>query len=63
MGVSGQRHSLPLYPQERPRTHCIEGWVGPTAGLDGCGKSHPPPGFDSQTVKSVAIRYPGPRET
>ena len=29
----------PLYPQERPGTHCIGGWVGPRAGLDGCGKS------------------------
>ena len=31
----------PLYPQERPDTHCIGGWVGTTAGLDGCGKSRP----------------------
>jgi hypothetical protein len=30
-----------LYPQERPSTHCIGGWVGPKAGLDGCGKSCP----------------------
>jgi hypothetical protein len=29
----------PLYPRERPSTHCIEGWAGPRAGLDGCGKS------------------------
>ena len=29
----------PLYPQERPGTHCTGGWVGPRAGLDGCGKS------------------------
>ena len=26
-------------PRERPGTHCIGGWVGPRAGLDGCGKS------------------------
>ena len=26
-------------PRERPGTHCIRGWVGPRAGLDGCGKS------------------------
>ena len=26
----------PVYPQERPGTHCIGGWVGPRAGLDGC---------------------------
>ena len=25
----------PLYPRERPGTHCIGGWVGPRAGLDG----------------------------
>jgi hypothetical protein len=29
----------PLYPRERPGTHCIGGWVGPRAGLDRCGKS------------------------
>ena len=30
---------LSLYARERPGTHCIGGWVGPRAGLDGCGKS------------------------
>ena len=25
----------PLYPRDRPGTDCIEGWVGPRAGLDG----------------------------
>jgi hypothetical protein len=29
----------PLYPQERPGTHCMGDWVSPRAGLDGCGKS------------------------
>ena len=29
----------PLYPRQRPDTHCIGGWVGSRAGLDGCGKS------------------------
>jgi hypothetical protein len=29
----------PLYPRERPGTHCTGGWVGPRAGLDGNGKS------------------------
>jgi hypothetical protein len=29
----------PLYPRERPGTHCIGGWVGPRAGLDVCEKS------------------------
>ena len=31
----------PLYPLKRPGTHCIGGWAGPKAGLDGCGKSRP----------------------
>ena len=30
---------LQLYPSERPGTHCKGDWVGPRAGLDGCGKS------------------------
>ena len=44
----------PLYPRERPGTHCIGGWVGLRAGLDRCGKSHPQPGFDPRTVQPVA---------
>jgi hypothetical protein len=31
----------PLYPLERPGTHCTGGWVGPRAGLDVCEKSRP----------------------
>ena len=31
----------PLYPPERPGTHCIGRWVGPRAGLDRRGKSTP----------------------
>ena len=46
----------PLYPPERPGTHCIGGWVGPRAGLNGCGKSRPPLGFDPRTVRSLASR-------
>ena len=38
MGVGGQR----LAPAALPRgTHCIGGWVGPRAGLDGYGKARP----------------------
>ena len=37
----------PLYSRERPGTHRMGGWVGPRAGLDGCRKSRPPPGFRS----------------
>jgi len=47
----------PLYPHERPSTHCIGGWVGPRAGLDRCGKSHSPSGFDPRTAQPVASRY------
>ena len=47
----------PLYPRERPGTHCIGDWVGLRAGLDRCGKSCLPPGFDPQTVQPVANRY------
>jgi len=46
----------PLYPQERPGTHGIGGWVGPRAGLDRCGKFRPPPAFDPRTVQPVASR-------
>jgi len=31
--------------------------MDPRAGLDGCGKSRPPPGFDPRTVQPVAISY------
>ena len=57
-GVGGQRHAPAAFtPRERPETHCTGGWVGPRAGLDRCGKSRPPPGFDPWTVQPVASRY------
>ena len=31
----------PLYPRQRPGTHCTGGWVGPRTGPDRCGKSRP----------------------
>ena len=40
MRVGGQLHApAALPPGKRPGTHCIVGWVGPRAGLDGCEKS------------------------
>ena len=33
--------------------------MGPSAGLYGCGKSRPPPGFNSRIVQPVASRYTG----
>jgi hypothetical protein len=46
-----------LYARERRGTNCIGGWVGLRAGLDGCGKSRPPPGFDPRTIQPVGSRY------
>ena len=47
----------PLYPRERPGKHCTGGWVHPSLGLDGCGKSRPQPGFDPRAFQPVASRY------
>jgi hypothetical protein len=56
--VGGQSHAPATLPSEkRTGTHFIGGWVGPRAGLDGCGKSCPPPGFNPRTVQPVASRY------
>ena len=44
-------------PRERPGTHCTGGWVGPRAGLDGCGKSRSPPGFDPRTVQPLESHH------
>jgi len=57
MGVGGQRHASAALPRERPFTHCIGDWVGPRDGLDRCGKSRPPLGFDPWTVQPVASRH------
>jgi len=41
-GVGGQGHvPATLPPGKRAGTHFEGGWVGPMAGLDGCGKSRP----------------------
>jgi hypothetical protein len=41
-GVGGKRHASAAIPlRKRPGAHCVGGWVGPRAGLDGCGKSRP----------------------
>ena len=49
--------ALPPGKRPGPGTHCIGGCVGPRAGVDGCGKSRPPPEFDPRTVQPVASRY------
>ena len=57
MGRSGQSYAPAALPPGKFGTHCIGGWVGTRAGLDGCGKSRPPPGFDPRTVQRVVSRY------
>jgi len=37
----GKHHAPAALPPERLGTHCIGGWVGLRAGLDGCGNSQP----------------------
>ena len=46
-----------LYLRERTGTHSTGGRVGPRAGLEWCGKSRPPPGFDHRTVQHIPSRY------
>ena len=56
--VGGKRYGpAALAPGKRSVTHCAEDCVGPRAGLEGCGKSRPPPGFDPRTIQVVASRY------
>lgn len=55
MGV--KCHTLATLPQGNIiGTHSTEGWVGPRASVDSCGKSHPAPGFKPWTVKPVGTR-------
>ena len=54
----------PLYPRERPDTHFTEGWMGPRAGLFGCGKSRPTTGIRSldrpaRSESQYRLSYPG----
>ena len=56
--MRGQRHAPAApSPREKAGTHFIGGWVGVRAGLDRCGKSRLPPGFDPRTVQPVGSRY------
>jgi hypothetical protein len=61
MRVGGQLHApAALPPGKRAGTHCIGGWVGPRAGLDGCEKSRPHresiPGPSKKKIRNCAIR-------
>ena len=56
--MGGQCHiPATLPPGKRPGTHCIGGWVGHRASLDGRENLAPPPGFDPQTFQPVASHY------
>jgi len=57
-GLGGQLHAPAVYPRERPGTHCVGCWVSPRAGLDGCGISGHPPGFDPRTVQPERVAIP-----
>jgi hypothetical protein len=58
MEVGGQRHAPAAFtPGKDPGTHCTGGWVGPTSGLDRCGKSRPPPEFDPRTAQPLTSPY------
>ena len=56
-----------LYPRERPSTHCIGGWVGPRARLDGWGKSRPngtrSPDRPARSEPLYRLSYRGPKNT
>ena len=57
----------PLYPRERPGTHCTGGWVGPRDCLDGCGKFRPHRNSISRPSSpqrvTIATELSGPRCT
>jgi hypothetical protein len=58
MRVADQRRTRAVLSLgKRPGAYFTEGWVGPKAGLDGCGKSRFPPGFDPLIVQPVARPY------
>jgi hypothetical protein len=48
-------HLSCITPVRRPGTHCIGGWVGPRAGLDGQGKSLP----HWDLISGPSSLYPG----
>ena len=62
--MGGQRHDPAVLPRERPGTHSIGGWVGPRAGLDGCGKSRPQrdliPDRPARSESLYRLSCPGP---
>ena len=65
MEVGGQRHApAALAARKRAGTHRTGDWVGPRAGLDACGKSHPhrnsKPGPSSPSQAAIPTELPRP---
>ena len=58
--VVDARAPAALPPGKRAGTHCTGGWVGPRAGLKGCGKSRPHRGFDPRS-ESLYPAHPSKR--
>jgi len=54
----------PIYPREKPGSHCIGGWFDPRAGRDVCEKSYPTrirsPDRPARSEWLYRLRYPGP---
>ena len=66
MQVVGQRHApAALPPGKRPGVHCIRGWVGPRAGLDGYTNVAPTlirsPYRPARSESLYRLSYRGPR--
>ena len=67
MGVGGESHAPAAAPiRDRLGTQCTEGWMGPRVGLNGCGKSPPPPTrirFPDRAAPSESLNRLHRRET
>jgi hypothetical protein len=58
MRVGAEIHAPAALPLgRRLGAHCTGGWVGPSAGSDGCGKISRPPGFDPRAAQPVPRQY------
>jgi hypothetical protein len=64
MGWVANATPRPLQPRERPGTHYVGGWVGPRAGVDRCGKTHPAEirslNHPACSESLYLLRYPDP---
>ena len=64
-GVSGQHHVPAALPLGKiPLIYCTGDWLGPRAGMDGCGtvwNNSPPLGFDHRTVQPFTRQQVAPQ--